>query len=108
MEAKRKPLMRTKARQQVRELLVQKDYPRLIRLCQQDRKCWHEIRFRLYDLDEQIRWGAIETVAGIIERQWEDGYEEKVRNYIRTLFWSLNDESGGIGWSAPPMRYPDG
>ena len=24
-----------------------------------------------------------------------------MREYIRGLFWSLNDESGGIGWNAP-------
>jgi hypothetical protein len=31
---------------------------------------------------------------------WDEGKEENVRIYIRTLFWSLNDESGGIGWSS--------
>lgn len=37
----------------------------------------------------------------ILKRWWDEGKEEKVREYIRGLFWSLNDESGGIGWNAP-------
>jgi hypothetical protein len=62
---------------------------------------WQEVRYRLYDIDETLRWTAIEVVARMIKRWWEAGKQEKVRNYIRTLFWSMSDESGGIGWSAP-------
>jgi len=36
-----------------------------------------------------------------MERWWQSGRQEKVRIFIRTLFWSLNEESGGIGWSSP-------
>ena len=36
-----------------------------------------------------------------MERLWHSGRQEKVRIYIRTLFWSMNEESGGIGWSSP-------
>ncbi len=93
--------MNTFVKQKVRALLIKKDYPQLVSLCEGNSKYWKEVRFRLYDLDETIRWGAIETVAGIMEQWWREGHEEKVRNYIRTLFWSLSDESGGIGWSAP-------
>ncbi len=59
-----------------------------------------EVRYRLYDLDEALRWSAIETIARLMKKWWDEGQEEKVRVYIRTLFWSLNDESGGIGWSS--------
>jgi len=34
-------------------------------------------------------------------RWWYEGKEERVREYIRRLLWLLNEESGGIGWSAP-------
>jgi hypothetical protein len=36
-----------------------------------------------------------------MKKWWDSGKEEKVRIYIRTLFWSMSDESGGIGWSSP-------
>ena len=48
----------------------------------------------------RIRWMAIscmgETVARLAEENLEEG-----RTIMRRLLWSLNDESGGIGWGAP-------
>jgi len=85
----------------VSELLCKRDYDSLLELCERDRHYWQEIRFRLYDLNERIRWPAIETVARVMRNWWNSGKEEKVRQYIRTLFWSMNEESGGIGWSSP-------
>jgi hypothetical protein len=67
----------------------------------ENQKVWTELRFRLFDMDEKIRWSAIEAVAQFMKHLWEEGKTEKVRVYMRTLFWSLNDESGGIGWSSP-------
>ena len=88
-------------KQHVEELLRKRDYDRLIDLCVADRRVWQEVRFRLYDIDERLRWSAIETAAKLMQRWWRSGREEKVRTYIRTLFWSMTDESGGIGWSSP-------
>ena len=36
-----------------------------------------------------------------MQRWWQSGKHEKVRIYIRTLQWSMSDESGGIGWNYP-------
>jgi hypothetical protein len=88
-------------KQQVRELLYQRDHDRLIELCEENRKNWIELRFRLFDMDEKIRWSAIEAVAQFMKHLWRKGKAEKVRVYMRNLFWSLNDESGGIGWNSP-------
>ena len=88
-------------KQRVRDLLEQRDYARLLELCEKDRHFWKELRFSLYDIDERLRWSAIETVAKFMQRWWQAGEREKVRDYIRNLFWSIMDESGGIGWSAP-------
>ena len=83
------------------ELLKRREYAFLVEYCIRDRRFWQAVRFRLYDLDEPVRWAAIETVAKVMEQWWKAGRGEKVRDYIRTLFWSMTDESGGIGWSAP-------
>ena len=88
-------------KQRVRDRLEQRDYDRLLELCEKDRHFWKELRFSLYDIDERLRWSAIETVAKLMQRWWQVGKKEKVRDYIRNLFWSIMDESGGIGWSAP-------
>lgn len=88
-------------KQQVKTLLKERNFEKLLDLCQRDRHFWKELRFRLYDTEERLRWSAIEAVAKLVQRWWQAGQKEKVREYIRNLFWSLNDESGGIGWSAP-------
>jgi hypothetical protein len=88
-------------KKQVEGLLRKRDLECLLDLCEKDRHYWHEVRFRLYDLDEKLRWTAIQTVAKLMYRWWQSGKKDKVRQYIRTLFWSMTDESGGIGWSAP-------
>jgi hypothetical protein len=93
--------MDTLVKQYVGELLRKRAFGQLLELCEKNRKYWQEVRFRLYDIDERLRWPAIETVALFMQRWWQAGKEDKVRQYIRTLFWSMTDESGGIGWSSP-------
>jgi len=88
-------------KEQVEDLLRKRDFNPLLELCERDKRFWQEVRFRLYEIDESLRWPAIETAARRMQRLWNSGNEEKVRIYIRTLFWSMTDESGGIGWSAP-------
>lgn len=88
-------------KKRVGELLRQREYSLLVEYCKRDRRFWQAVRHRLYDLDEPVRWAAIEMVANVMEQWWGAGQEEKVRNYIRTLFWSMTDESGGIGWNSP-------
>jgi hypothetical protein len=86
---------------QIDNLLRERNFESLVRLCEKERHAWQEVKYRLYSLDEVIRWSAIETTGKLMEYWWKKGDEEKVRVYIRTLFWSMNDESGGIGWSSP-------
>jgi len=93
--------MEMSVKQHVKKLLINREHNLLVDFCEKDKRYWQEVRFRLYDIDEKIRWPAIETVARLMERWWRKGQEERVRNYIRTLFWSMTDESGGIGWSSP-------
>lgn len=54
----------------------------------------------LLSSDEQIRWRAITTMGAVVAKLAEKDMES-ARVIIRRLMWSLNDESGGIGWGAP-------
>lgn len=54
----------------------------------------------LYETEGRSRWRAIEGMGAVADRlAGED--PEAVRIILRNLLWSINDESGGIGWSAP-------
>lgn len=48
----------------------------------------------------RIRWRAI-TATGMLVTRLAISEMESARVIMRRLMWSLNDESGGIGWGAP-------
>ena len=50
--------------------------------------------------NETVRWHAI-TALGPVVADLADNDMESARIVMRRLMWSLNDESGGIGWGAP-------
>lgn len=50
--------------------------------------------------NETIRWHGI-TCFGSIVSSLAELKMESARIVMRRLLWSLNDESGGIGWGAP-------
>ncbi|MDH4319793.1 MAG: HEAT repeat domain-containing protein [Desulfobulbaceae bacterium] len=50
--------------------------------------------------DELLRWRGISSMGVTLARLAVEDME-KSRIFMRRLLWSLNDESGGIGWGAP-------
>lgn len=50
--------------------------------------------------DPWVRWRAISCMGAAVARLAGEDLEE-ARIIMRRLLWSLNDESGGIGWGAP-------
>jgi HEAT repeat protein len=50
--------------------------------------------------EELVRWHAISAMGRLVARLADRDIEEG-RIVMRRLLWSLNDESGGIGWGAP-------
>jgi hypothetical protein len=50
--------------------------------------------------EEMLRWRAITAAGAVITKMTETRMED-ARVMMRRLMWTLNDESGGIGWGAP-------
>jgi hypothetical protein len=50
--------------------------------------------------DEKIRWHGVVAMGSSVARLADQDMEE-ARIIMRRLMWSLNEESGGIGWGAP-------
>ena len=50
--------------------------------------------------EELVRWHAISIFGQVVPRL-ADQDMEAARIVMRRFLWSLNDESGGIGWGAP-------
>ncbi len=53
--------------------------------------------------DPQTRWHAISAMGATVARL-ADQDMEAARVVMRRFMWSLNDESGGIGWGAPEAK----
>lgn len=54
----------------------------------------------LYNPDEKIRWHAVSALGATVAALAQED-RESARTMVRRLMWSLNDESGGVGWGAP-------
>jgi hypothetical protein len=54
----------------------------------------------LVDGDEEIKWRAVTAVGKLVAARSERDLEG-ARDVLRRLMWSLNGESGGIGWGFP-------
>jgi HEAT repeat protein len=50
--------------------------------------------------DQNVKWRAV-TAMGAVVSNLADTDRENAREVMRRLMWSLNDESGSIGWGAP-------
>lgn len=54
----------------------------------------------LYEQDPILRWRAVEAV-GVLTATLFQRDPQAAKDVLRRLMWSLNEESGSIGWGAP-------
>jgi HEAT repeat protein len=95
--------MELKARQrkeQVRILLEKRDISSLAEWGCEDRNILRTLTTFLYDDNSLINWRAIEGLAEVASRISQSDLDS-VRRLLQRLFWSMNDESGSVGWHAP-------
>lgn len=59
----------------------------------------HPVVSLLYSQNETVFWKAVALCGWVVNQLWIENRED-ARNVIRRLFWSLNEESGGIGWGS--------
>jgi HEAT repeat protein len=81
----------------VRVLLERGDYPPALELAAADRRVVRALVSLLCDPDELIRWRAVSALGELA-----GAHPELAQPLVTRLYWSLNDESGGIGWMSAP------
>jgi hypothetical protein len=82
--------------------LESNDLDAVVSLAAGDRKVLSHLVRLAYDKETLVGWRAIKAV-GLVARVMDKSDYEFLRETCRKLLWSLTDESGGIGWSAPEM-----
>ncbi len=78
------------------------DYEAVRTLALQSRKVFSVLVRLAYDKTTLIGWRSIRATGHVATLYVKNNYTF-LRDAIRKLLWSLSDESGGIGWSAPEI-----
>jgi hypothetical protein len=82
--------------------LEENDFETVMTLARQNRKLLSILVRLAYNKETIVGWRAILAVGHVATLYIRNNYDF-LRETIRKLLWSLSDESGGIGWSAPEL-----
>ncbi len=91
-----------KSKQDIIEALEKNDVETVAAFAMGDKKVISLLIRIAYDKETLAGWRAIKAI-GIAARELIKTDCEFLRETVRKLLWSLTDESGGIGWSAPEL-----
>ena len=94
--------MAMKLKEQVRYLLEKGLLDVVGKLALKDKNVIKWLISFSYDKEDQITWRAIESM-GYVANDLRATHLNILRETVRRLLWSMSDESGGIGWSAPEI-----
>ena len=89
-------------KQTVLHALEQNDLETIVVLARHNRRVLSALIRLAYDKETLVGWRAIKAIGAAAKELVNDD-EEFLRVTMRKLLWSLSDESGGIGWSAPEI-----
>lgn len=95
-------LTQLEMKQRLVHALETNDYETVTTLALQSRKVFSVLVRLAYDKTTLIGWRAIRAIGHVSALYVRNNYDF-LRDAVRKLLWSLSDESGGIGWSAPEI-----
>ncbi len=82
--------------------LESNDLSEIVSLAKNNKRALSILIRSSYNKETLAAWRAIRAVGHVARELVKTDYEF-LRETVRKLLWSLSDESGGIGWSAPEM-----
>jgi hypothetical protein len=89
-------------KQSILHALESNDLDTVVSLVKENRRALAILVRISYDKETLAAWRAIKAV-GRAAKELVKTDHEFLRETVRKLLWSLSDESGGIGWSAPEL-----
>ena len=87
-------------KREARDLLQARDWVALSQWATNNRNPLRTLHMLLWDTAPLLRWRAVEAI-GVLTRVLYANEPGIVREFIRKLFWSMNDESGSLCPHAP-------
>ncbi len=92
--------MSRRRKQQIRNMLKDRDLQAVKALAKESSSALRLFFSETYHADPLIQWRAIEAIGYAAEIQ-ASSRMPRIQDFVRRLFWLMNDESGGLGWRAP-------
>lgn len=89
-------------KEEIKAALISSDFEKVAQLGIHNKKVFSILISFTYDKEDLLCWRAIEAI-GKVSRAVAEKHPSTVRNVVQRLLWSMSEESGGIGWSAPEM-----
>lgn len=89
-------------RERIIRLLQDQNCTELLEIHEKQHGVFRTLISLAYDKQHLLAWRAIEAV-GLIAGEKAKTDPVSIRNLVQRLLWTMRDESGGIGWSAPEM-----
>lgn len=91
-----------KLKKEIFSLLQQEDFHKVLQRLEQYRPpdLIHPLFSSICHHNQKVRWNGIFAFGPTVEKLTRSNMED-ARVVMRRFLWSLNDESGGIGWGAP-------
>ena len=93
-------LTRRQRKRVARDLLDAWDPAELLEWARRDGRIVETLLALLFEQDDLIRWRAVDALGRVAALLAAEDMES-VRDLIRRLLWSMNDESGNLGWHSP-------
>ena len=91
-------------KERIRAALLGKDFEEVVRQALAEKKVLRILISLAYDKEDLLCWRAIEAMGKAAGAMAEKD-PATVRDTVQRLLWSVREESGGIGWSAPEMGW---
>jgi hypothetical protein len=82
------------------KVLLERDLNSILRLSDSDRNVSRTLLGLLYHSDETVCWRSLEAL-GLVSGRIAKNDSEALRRILQRLFWTMNDESGSVGWRSP-------
>ena len=89
---------------EVRELLARRDEPGIVVWAAKKRGLALSALFRFtFEDDLLLQWRAVEACGWASRAVYGSSGPERIREFLRSVLWLMNHESGGLAWRGPEV-----
>lgn len=89
-------------KQKIRAILLESRYDDLGKMVKEKKSRFSTLMSLSYTTDPSLKWHVVKAAGKVAALLCEQD-EKFIRTNISNLLWSLNDDSGSVGWASPEL-----